>query len=149
MPPTAYDVEYLAVPYKVVAPFVTSAAVSVLTFVLSKVAERRVGEKADDWKYSKARLVALSNWASDASQAVGAFLVPVLALEVIVSTKTPSWLIVFYSISAFLALCFGLIAVGVKQPVDWATKFWFNLPPAATLSFLINLAACLLVILLY
>ncbi|MFI5875992.1 hypothetical protein ACIBAH_26780 [Streptomyces sp. NPDC051445] len=146
----ARQTAYLAAaPFGVIAPFVVSAGVSVISFLFSKVIEARVGAQSKTWQYNSSRLIALSNWAADAGQAMAAALTPVLGLIVIVSTETPAWVIAFYSSSAFLALGFGLYAAGFASPVTWATKFWKDLPPAATICFFVNVIACILVIVFY
>jgi uncharacterized membrane protein len=126
-----------------------AAAVSVISLLFSKIIEKRVAAVAKGWGVNEGRAIAISNWAADAGQAMAASFALLLALIVLVSAETPDWLTALYVISALLALSFGLFAVGFARPAEWATKFWWDLPPAATVCFIANAVACILVVVYY
>lgn len=130
------------------APFIVIAVIAIFSFALSKVIDRRVEGLAGKLGVNQADATALADWAIDASQAAASIAVPILALENLAKENIPSWIPFFYALSAIISLIISFWVISRREPLDFMRNFPLQLPPAATLGFVVNALACVLVLVL-
>ncbi|GAA0682014.1 hypothetical protein GCM10010193_39660 [Kitasatospora atroaurantiaca] len=130
------------------SPFIVVATIALLSWALSKLIDRRVEENfSKQLKANPAETVALVDWAIDASQAAACIAVPILALENLIRIKSPpGWVPVFYYASSVSSLLLAIWTINRKKPLDYMSRLWFHLPPAASFGFILNGAACIVVL---
>jgi hypothetical protein len=134
-------------PLLLAAPFIANGLLAIAALGVSKIIDKRVEKKANDWKLSRSNAVSLVEWAIDVSQAAASFVVPLLGfLEITVRSHAPQWLPFLYGavmVVGFYLVCY---AVSRDDPVDYMDRLWFRLPFAATIGFLVNIVACVAVL---
>jgi hypothetical protein len=127
------------------APFLTAAAIGFLSWPFSKLIDRRIEHFVSNWNWDEDDAKSLAKWAVDASQAGACIISPLVGLFALFPMSKNNWLIGAYVGSASVSLIATILVASRKDVVEHASRMPFNMPPAATAGFVVNLA-CLVAV---
>lgn len=131
---------------KLAAPFAATAIIALFSWLISKVVDRRIEQFSKEMNAKAEDVRAMADWSIDVAQSFSAFLVPLLGLEILFHSGIEEWVVILYGASALVGLAATFIALSREDPVVYFDKLPASLPPAAVAGFVINAAACVVVL---